>query len=147
MALIKCLECNREKISDSAKSCPHCGFKPNAEKNKRRNKIILWSVILGLLALGAIALSVYIASEREEARMAQIEFNNFLAESLMPGSYQDARYAIVGTHPNWELIDNTAGASIYIEFKLQEDEKNGVPFKQSQVYKNWGSYFRKKSNN
>ncbi len=107
----------------------------------------MWSVILGLLALGAIALSVYIASEREEARMAQIEFNNFLAESLMPGSYQDARYAIVGTDPNWELINNTAGASIYIEFKLQEDEKNGVPFKQSQVYKNWGSYFRKKSNN
>ena len=50
MALIKCPECNRERISDSAKSCPHCGFKPNAEKNKRRNKIILWSVILGLLA-------------------------------------------------------------------------------------------------
>jgi len=26
MALISCPECNREKVSDSAKSCPDCGF-------------------------------------------------------------------------------------------------------------------------
>lgn len=26
MALIKCLECG-QKISDAAKSCPHCGYK------------------------------------------------------------------------------------------------------------------------
>ena len=26
MALIKCPECGREKVSDSAESCPDCGF-------------------------------------------------------------------------------------------------------------------------
>lgn len=146
MALIKCPECNRE-ISDTAKTCPHCGFKPNAEKNRRRNKIFLWSVILVLLALGVIVLSVYISNEREEVRKAIIENNNFLegTSNHMPGSYQDARYAIVGTHPNWELIDNSASESIFINFKLDEDEKNGVPFKQSEVYRNWSSYFKSKN--
>ena len=26
MALIKCKECNKE-VSDTAKTCPHCGYK------------------------------------------------------------------------------------------------------------------------
>lgn len=31
MALVNCKECNKE-ISDSAKQCPHCGY-------KKRNKV------------------------------------------------------------------------------------------------------------
>ena len=26
MALVKCPECGREKVSDSAESCPNCGY-------------------------------------------------------------------------------------------------------------------------
>ena len=26
MALVKCPECGREKVSDSAEACPDCGF-------------------------------------------------------------------------------------------------------------------------
>lgn len=146
MALIECLEC-KNQVSDTAKTCPHCGYKPNAKKNRRRNNIVLWSVILCLLALGAIVLSVYISNEREEVRKAIIKNNKFLEETSnnMPGSYQDARYAIVGIHPNWELIDNSANASIYLNYMLDEDEKNGVPFKQSQVFRNWNSYFKTKN--
>lgn len=33
MALIRCNECNRD-ISDTAKSCPHCGYVNKAKNNK-----------------------------------------------------------------------------------------------------------------
>jgi cation transport ATPase len=33
MALIRCRECSRE-ISDTAKSCPHCGYVNKATNNK-----------------------------------------------------------------------------------------------------------------
>lgn len=144
MALIKCPECNRE-ISDTAKTCPHCGYKLNAEQVRHRNKIISWTIVLLLLLVLGIGLFIYISSERAKEKQAQEAFYEYLHESSMPGSYQDARYAIVGTHPNWELIDNSASASIIINFKLDEDEKNGVPFKQSEVYRNWSSYFKSKN--
>lgn len=143
MALIECPECKKQ-VSNIAKMCPHCGYKLNATENKRRNKKVLWSVIFALLTILTIGLFFYISNEREKAKQAQENFLEFLQESSMPGSYQDARFAIAGTHPNWELIDNTASASIFINFKLDEDEKKGVPFKESIIYKNWDSYFRSK---
>lgn len=144
MALIKCPECNRE-ISDTAKTCPHCGYKLNAEQVRHRNKIIFRTIVsLSLLVVG-IGSFIYTSSERAKEKQAQEAFNKFLQDSNMPQSYQDARYAIVGTHPNWELIDNSSSASIFINFKLDEDEKNGVPFKQSEVYRNWNNYFRCKN--
>lgn len=56
MALIKCEECKKE-ISDSAKQCPHCGYKKR--KNIKLNKVIdkfknnkkAWLVIVGLSLL------------------------------------------------------------------------------------------------
>lgn len=40
MALIKCPECDRENVSDSAESCPNCGYgiKVHFEKNKNRGR-------------------------------------------------------------------------------------------------------------
>ena len=142
MALILCPECNKQ-VSDSAKTCPHCGYKLNVKQVKYRNKIILW-VIVSVLAIG---LFVFISFERVKEKQAQDAFYEYINESTKPGSYQDARYAIVGTHPNWELSDNnnTASASIFINFKLDEDEKNGIPFRESYVYQNWDSFFRRKS--
>lgn len=41
MALIKCAECGKE-MSDSAKMCPHCGFKKenNDKKENSINKMV-----------------------------------------------------------------------------------------------------------
>jgi hypothetical protein len=49
MALINCKECNKE-ISDSVKSCPHCGFK--LKKSISKGKLIV------VISLMAIAISV-----------------------------------------------------------------------------------------
>ena len=40
MALIKCPECGRENVSDSAESCPDCGYgiKAHFEKIKREEE-------------------------------------------------------------------------------------------------------------
>lgn len=122
MALIECPECKKQ-VSDTAKTCPHCGYKLNAEQVRHRNKIISWTFVSLLLLVLGIGLFIYISSERAKEKQAQEAFYEYLHESSMPGSYQDARHAIVGTHPNWELIDNSASASIFINFKLNEDEK------------------------
>ncbi|MDE5423360.1 zinc ribbon domain-containing protein [Ancylomarina sp. DW003] len=44
MALINCLECKKE-ISDSVKSCPHCGF----SINKKKSNWLTWT--LGVIAI------------------------------------------------------------------------------------------------
>ena len=38
MALIKCPECGRENVSDSAKACPGCGFQINEHFHKQDDK-------------------------------------------------------------------------------------------------------------
>lgn len=38
MALIKCKECNK-KISDTAQTCPHCGFNIQKQKEEEQKKI------------------------------------------------------------------------------------------------------------
>ena len=56
MALIRCPECNKE-ISDTAISCPHCGYilKPNTNKSsKKRKGCFTWILFLIALILAAL---------------------------------------------------------------------------------------------
>ena len=51
MALIKCSECGRE-ISDTAKICPHCGYKTAyAQKNEQAKTIMHMSLIVNLICI------------------------------------------------------------------------------------------------
>ena len=56
MALINCPECNKE-ISDTVKTCPHCGYKiPKTKKvpsphGKRKGVVIIIGVFLALIAI------------------------------------------------------------------------------------------------
>lgn len=43
MALIKCIECKKE-ISDTAKICPHCGYKLKSRKNINCSKFDFYSI-------------------------------------------------------------------------------------------------------
>lgn len=56
MALIKCPECGREGVSDSAESCPSCGYNVKAHYAKLRrteqsNKKIVIIIIVAIIAL------------------------------------------------------------------------------------------------
>lgn len=142
MALVKCPECNRE-ISDSAKNCPHCGFKPNVEQNKCRNKTILWTIISVLLIVLSMGLFLYISKEKDNRE--QEAFCNYLQDSSMPQSYQDVRIIVSGQHDTWELIEDNAQSAIGVNYMIMNDEQNNVPFKESHIYKNWDSYFKGKN--
>lgn len=50
MALIKCTECGKE-ISDSAVSCPHCGYKASPSQMATQAKILTSQYIAALIIL------------------------------------------------------------------------------------------------
>ena len=60
MSLIKCPECGKE-ISDTAKSCPNCGYKLNTDFIKRKTigKRLFIFGLIAFLGDGIIELSMY----------------------------------------------------------------------------------------
>lgn len=50
MALIKCKECGKE-ISDSVKSCPHCGYVYKEEKKMTTGKVIKIVIIMAIIGI------------------------------------------------------------------------------------------------
>ncbi|MBE6748744.1 MAG: zinc ribbon domain-containing protein [Ruminococcaceae bacterium] len=65
MALITCPECNKE-VSDSAKKCPHCGYKLKKLKNiPKRSTIIKICILILLFAMFAIAIYIFKPCEHE----------------------------------------------------------------------------------
>lgn len=119
MALIECPEYNKQ-VSETAKTCPHCGYK----KVKHRNKVVTWSIVSVLIIALAIGLSLYISNERAEARKAQAAFNDFLQESSKPQSYHDVHIIISGQHHSWELIDDSKENAIGVNYTVLIDEQN-----------------------
>ena len=82
MALINCPECNKE-INDSAKSCPHCGYK---FKNSVWMKI--WSkrlIIIG--AISAICSLIYSCATADSSLQAR-------AYALTHNGYYSPQYQI-----------------------------------------------------
>lgn len=58
MALIKCPECGKENVSDSAVMCPNCGYSLKKAKNKKIGRvvgIIIISLLVICVILGVIA--------------------------------------------------------------------------------------------
>ena len=52
MALIKCRKCSKE-FSDTAESCPNCGYRVTVPKNRRKSKIVAGFLCLFLWPFGA----------------------------------------------------------------------------------------------
>ncbi len=50
MALIKCIECGKD-ISDTVKSCPHCGYIYKEEKKITTGKVVLIVAIMIIVAI------------------------------------------------------------------------------------------------
>lgn len=77
MTLIKCPECNAV-ISNTAKTCPHCGY--NIKKhftkhdNANSNKFVYIAIIVALCIIGWIAWRAYTTKTEQEAREAAQEW-------------------------------------------------------------------------
>ena len=145
MALVECPECKKQ-VSDTAKVCPSCGYKLDAEKVKKRNKIIKRSILFILLATIVIGLSIYIPYELERTRKAKLAFERWLEESGKPETYDDLRHFIYGWNLEWEPIEEMIPALRTI-LKAYELKLNNVPFELTDVYLNWTKYARRKNHN
>ncbi len=60
MALINCPECGKE-VSDSATTCPHCGYGLKKEKTKQKTILVSGGLSSKITATNAIALIMHIA--------------------------------------------------------------------------------------
>ena len=81
MAIIKCPECNAT-VSNTANTCPHCGY--NIKKhftkhnNANGNKYVYIVIIVTLCIIGLIAWRAYTTKAKQEAREAAQEWlDNF----------------------------------------------------------------------
>lgn len=87
MSLIRCPECNRE-MSDTVKTCPHCGYKlPKVKKertpmDKKTQKGIIFGAISFIVICGVIGVfyAVFGLSDFEKAQV--VSLNNFITEQM-----------------------------------------------------------------
>ena len=70
MALITCPECNKE-ISDTAKKCPHCGYKI-VSKNRNSKKIILIMLIVLLIGGCGAGITYFILNHDPVAKYQRL---------------------------------------------------------------------------
>ena len=72
MALIKCNECKKE-ISDSAKQCPHCGY-------KKKKLGLFWPIIIILIIIGYLGEDEISKVSNEEKTKKVVEVASFNQE-------------------------------------------------------------------
>ena len=108
MALIKCPECGKE-VSDTIKTCPHCGYKikrGHKERNKHNNKRIFIGVVCILLIFTIIGL---VKSKFLHYEIAIKEYNdqNYeAAKNTMKklSGYKDADDITNQCNYNWSYV-------------------------------------------
>jgi hypothetical protein len=68
MALIQCIECNKER-SDTVRKCPHCGhmIKVNKHKVKSKKNKIISIVVVGIVASIFVFLALYTVEQKKVA--------------------------------------------------------------------------------
>lgn len=80
MALIKCPECGKE-ISDTAKVCPHCGYKQKKLDIAKHKKISTSILIIGMLLFVVAILWSMDTSDQDLAIRAGYYFGNATSAS------------------------------------------------------------------
>ena len=96
MALINCPECNQE-VSDSANSCPKCGYplkestlkkvESSIKENKKSYKKIL--IIVGIVIVAVIAIIVYAGMPHgKEEKLVKMVVEDIQDDLLVPESME-----------------------------------------------------------
>lgn len=80
MALIKCPECGKE-ISNSAKVCPHCGYKQKKLDIAKHKKISTYILIIGILLFVCTIIWTISTSDQDLAIRAGYYFGNATSAS------------------------------------------------------------------
>ncbi len=133
MALIKCPECGREGVSDSALMCPGCGYSfanLNQQKKKKeksvisqraRKPLILLLVVSSLVLLRMIILVAVCPSEKSEIEDLQLQSVNNYIESA-----QNSEFVSFKSLPNeYGVIYETEGINAVLkEMKKHNDVLN-----------------------
>lgn len=135
MALINCPECKKE-VSNSALSCPHCGFqliekkepkaKPQLKNPKKKNSgCIIWLIVIAILI---IILYNYESSGDSSSSSGSSSSNKFLAynyaEDFVKKNLKSPSTAdFPGTYEKDEHITDLGGGKYKI--KSWVDSQNG----------------------
>lgn len=88
MALIKCPECGKEDVSDTAKRCPNCGFniKKYIKPERKIDKKVIGICVAGVLAIICVIVVIAIAKRRVQTNtIGNVVFEN---EDLIVNKYE-----------------------------------------------------------
>lgn len=109
MALINCPECNKE-ISNSAKTCPHCGYK---FKNNIWMKI--WSkrlIVIGVIStICSLIYSCATADSRLQARAYALTHNGYYSFKYQVSSF------LLNVFSNGGLLLIVIGIILFVIYK------------------------------
>ena len=139
MALITCPECNRQ-VSDTAKTCPCCGYKMNTEIVKRRKKTVIITMSLSLFIVLLVGVPIYSYYHSKAVDEAYEKYVDRKIQESLPQSYEEYRQIVSGLHGGWELKDKSDENIRNMHINISFDKINNVPFKESTLYKDWDSY-------
>lgn len=127
MALIKCPECGKE-ISDTAKSCPNCGFQIKSKSSKRSRRFILFVAFILAIAAGGF----YVNYEMERSQRAR-EANEAFLNKCPYNTYSDLYH-------NLNKYSMSNEDYMNVNNIIRMDEIRNVPFEQSEIYVKWSQY-------
>lgn len=129
MALIQCPECGKQ-VSDTARSCPHCGYNLARRHQARRRAVVLLGLVIAII----VGIAVYAVYEHERSERAREAMEAYL-DQCPYNTYTDAYYVLNNLKSSDEIL------SLYRS--VREDDMHGIPFEQSRFYKEWPNFYKK----
>ena len=120
MALCRCPECGREGVSETAKSCPNCGFNICAHYKKEKKKNTAYTLRKRLLAfintkLGTVWLITFLIGIIYVCVMAYgVTEKDQVPLLLLPAGYYCIAYLGIGLLMKWFFDDAVGVATVVI---------------------------------
>ena len=120
MALCRCPECGKEGVSETARSCPNCGFNIRTYQRKQRHKSIghnIWNKFLdfGGTRLGKVWGITFLIGILFVCGAAYgIDEEEQLMLLFLPAVYYGVAYLGIGLFMRWFFDDATGVATVVV---------------------------------